>query len=160
MRKMLPVKVSAPTFSLDLLPTLCNLFGVEFDSRLYPGRDVFSDAEAIVFDGGYDWKTELGTYIASKNQFTPVSDKVEIPEDYVSRIRTIVKNKYSFCKGALADDYYGHVYETITGEKQPKREVLPEDNKTQEENPAAAAVEENTDAANEQPQPAEEVVVE
>lgn len=116
MKNMKHVTISAPTFSLDLLPTLSNLFGVEFDSRLYPGRDVFSDAEAIVFDGGYDWKTELGTYIASKNKFTPVNDSVEIPEDYVKRISTIVKNKYSFCKGVLSDNYYGHVYSAWTGE--------------------------------------------
>lgn len=118
MEEMEPIVISAPTFSLDLLPTLSNLFGLDYDSRLYPGRDILSDTEAIIFDGGYDWKTELGTYTASNNKFTPVSEDIEIPEGYEERIRVIVKNKYSFCKGILADDYYGHVYSAICGETQ------------------------------------------
>lgn len=113
LEEMDPIVVSAPTFSLDILPTLCNLFGIVFDSRLLPGRDVFSDAEAIIFDGSYDWKTELGTYYSGRNKFVPVSDDIDIPEDYISRINTIVKNKYTFCKGVLSDDYYGHVYEAV-----------------------------------------------
>ncbi|MCQ2406892.1 MAG: sulfatase-like hydrolase/transferase, partial [Oscillospiraceae bacterium] len=60
-----PIIVSSPTFSLDIVPTLSNLFGTEFDSRFFPGRDVFSDAEALVFNSGYDWKTDLGTYTSS-----------------------------------------------------------------------------------------------
>lgn len=115
LEKMDPIVISAPTSSYDLLPTLCNLFGLEFDSRLYVGRDVLSDAEAIIFDGGYDFKTELGTYYASKNKFVPVSEEAVIPEGYVSRIRQIVHNKYNFCKGVLKDDYYGHVYSAVFG---------------------------------------------
>lgn len=46
-----PVIVDTPTSSVDILPTLCNLFGVEWDSRLYVGRDVLSDALPLVFFG-------------------------------------------------------------------------------------------------------------
>jgi len=108
-----PVTISSPTSSLDLLPTLSNLFGVSFDSRLYPGRDVFSDAPALVFDGAYDWKTDLGTYIASTNTFTPVNEDTEIPEGYVNSVKSIVRNKFSFCKGVLQDDFYGHIEKNI-----------------------------------------------
>lgn len=111
-----PIVVSSPTSSMDILPTLSNLFGVEFDSRLLPGRDVFSDAEAISFNGSYDWKTDLGTYIAAKNEFTPINDEVEIPEDYVKRIKSVVRNKYNFCKGVLSGNYYTHVYNALFGE--------------------------------------------
>ena len=116
LEKQEPITVDVPVSSLDILPTLSNLFGVEFDSRLLPGRDVFSDAEALVFDGGYDWKTELGTYIASKNSFTPTDSETEIPEGYVDRIKQIVRNKYSFCKGVLQNDYYGHIYDALSGQ--------------------------------------------
>lgn len=101
-----PIVVDSPTFSLDVLPTLFNLFGVEFDSRLLPGRDVFSDAEALVFFSGYDWKTELGTYYASKGKFVPVSEDTMIPEGYVKRIKGVVGNKISYCKGVLDTDYF------------------------------------------------------
>lgn len=105
------ITVSSPTFSLDIVPTLSNLFGLEFDSRLLPGRDVFSDAEALVFNTGYDWKTDLGTYISSTGTFTPVSESTVIPEDYVSRIKTVVRNKMNYCSGVLDTDYYAHVFD-------------------------------------------------
>ncbi|MBO5783406.1 MAG: LTA synthase family protein, partial [Clostridia bacterium] len=85
-----PIVVSAPTSSLDILPTLSNLFGTEFDARLFPGRDVFSDAEAIVFNSNYDWKTEYGTYFASNGKFIP-AEGVEVPERYADRMKVIVR---------------------------------------------------------------------
>lgn len=105
-----PIVVDDPVFSLDILPTLCNLFGVEFDSRLLPGRDIFSDKDALIFTGGYDWKTSLGTYIAAKNVFTPASPDTEIPEDYVNTIKADVRNRMTYCKGVLSCDYFNHVF--------------------------------------------------
>ena len=105
-----PIVVDTPTFSLDILPTLSNLFGTEFDSRLLPGRDVFSDAEALVFNMNYDWKTEYGVYIASTGVFAPADESREIPEGYVSRIRTLVRNKIHYCESVLETDYYAHVF--------------------------------------------------
>ena len=110
LEKMDPIVIDSPVFSLDILPTLCNLFGVKFESRLLPGRDIFSDKEAIIFDSGYDWKTDLGTYIASKNRFTPASEDVEIPDGYVERIRAEVKNRMNYCKGVLNCGYFDHVF--------------------------------------------------
>lgn len=101
-----PIVVSTPTFSLDILPTLSNLFGTEYDSRLFVGRDVFSDASALVFNMNYDFKTELGTYYASKNQFVPANDTVEIPEDYVKTMKSVIRNKIRFCSGVLNNDYF------------------------------------------------------
>ncbi|MBR6106382.1 MAG: LTA synthase family protein [Oscillospiraceae bacterium] len=104
-----PIEVDAPASSLDLLPTLSNLFGLEYDSRLMPGRDVFSDAEAIYFDREYNWRTELGTYLSAKGTFTPDDEDAEIPDDYVERIKTIVRNKISYCQGVMDSSYIAHV---------------------------------------------------
>jgi lipoteichoic acid synthase len=105
-----PIVVDTPTSSIDILPTLLNLFGCEWDSRLLPGRDVFSDAEAIAFNANYDWKTELGTYYASSGKFVPVSDDVVIPDDYVKNVKAIVKNKINYCDGVLETDYFRHIF--------------------------------------------------
>lgn len=107
---MEPIIVDTPTFSLDILPTLSNLFGTEYDSRLLPGRDVFSDAEALVFNMNYDWKTEYGTYLSSKGTFIAADDSIEIPEGYVSRIKTVVRNKMRYCSGALDTDYFAYLF--------------------------------------------------
>lgn len=108
LEKYEPIVVDAPTFSLDILPTLSNLFGTEFDSRLMPGRDVFSDAPALVFNSGYEWKTELGTY--EKGKFTPVNGEVEIPEDYVKNMKSVVANKITYCKNAPDSDYFKYLF--------------------------------------------------
>ena len=105
-----PIVVSSPTFSPDILPTLCNLFGIAYDSRLLPGRDVLSDTEALVYELNYDWKTDYGMYLASKGKFIPAGEDVEIPEGYVERIKKIVKSKIYFSKQILNLDYYGHVF--------------------------------------------------
>jgi phosphoglycerol transferase MdoB-like AlkP superfamily enzyme len=105
-----PIVVSSPTFSPDILPTLCNLFGIAYDSRLLPGRDVFSDSEALVYDLSYNWKTDYGTYYASKGKFVPAGDDVEIPDGYVDQIKQIVKNKINYSKKVLNLDYYAHVF--------------------------------------------------
>ena len=85
-----------------------SLFGVDFDSRLLAGRDVFSDAQPLMFDLSYNWKTDLGTYVSGS--FTPVSEDVEIPEGYVDSIKTIVRNKINFMKMCASTDFYRHVF--------------------------------------------------
>lgn len=107
-----PIVVDTPVTSMDILPTLCNLFGTEFDSRLLPGRDVFSDALPLAFTLGYDWKTDKGTYIASKGKFTPVKEGEEVSEEYIEQIKSIVQNKMTYSRSVLKQDYFRHVFET------------------------------------------------
>ena len=59
---MTPEVIDEPVSHLDLLPTVSNLFGLEFDSRLYMGRDVFSDAEPLVMFRNRSWITEEAQY--------------------------------------------------------------------------------------------------
>ena len=108
LEKYQPIVVSSPTFSLDILPTLSNLFGTEFDSRLMPGRDVFSDAPALVFNTGYEWKTDYGTY--SKGQFVPKYPDIELPENYVKNIKSIVSNKILYCRNCPDNDYFRYLF--------------------------------------------------
>ena len=105
-----PIVVDTPTSSLDILPTLSNLFGTEFDSRLMVGRDVFSDAPALMFNAFYDWKTEYGTYIAADSKFYPADASIEIPEGYVDAIKIIVRNKIRYCRWVLETDYFRYLF--------------------------------------------------
>ena len=91
------LKVEAPVCSVDILPTLSNLFGVTYDSRMSVGRDVLGSEEAISLWPDYSWVTELGSYTASNRKFTPF-EGVEIPEGYVERISSIVTNKVKFSR--------------------------------------------------------------
>lgn len=103
-----PIVVEDPVFSLDILPTLSNLFHTEFDSRLFAGRDVFGDTMPLVYNVNYEWKTNLGTY--TNGVFVPKDDQIEIPEDYVDQIKTIVRNKMTFCELFNNTDYFAHIF--------------------------------------------------
>ncbi|MBR2309203.1 MAG: sulfatase-like hydrolase/transferase [Oscillospiraceae bacterium] len=105
-----PIVVETPVSSLDILPTLANLFGVEFDSRLLPGRDVFSDAPALVFTSGYNWITEYGYYYAGSGEFTQTRTDVTLPEGYVKSVTATVRNKVSYCDLVLDNDYFRYLF--------------------------------------------------
>ena len=111
LEEMEPIVVDTPTFSLDILPTLSNLFGTEFDSRLFPGRDVFSDVQPLVFNANYDWKTDLGTYYAASGKFVPKDEETVIPEGYVAYMRSVVRNKIRYCSLVLSTDYFRYLFE-------------------------------------------------
>lgn len=104
------IQVDDPVYSLDILPTLSNLFGVDYDSRLLIGRDVFSDAEALVLWPDYSWKTDKGTYVSGR--FTP-AEGVEVSEDYVETICAAVKNKITYSKSVAEKDYFNYLAELM-----------------------------------------------
>ena len=105
--KELAIEISSPTFSLDILPTLLNLFGLEFDSRLTAGRDVFSNADPLVFWLDRSWKTDFGFFHGPSSTFSPNPDADDPDDDeYVSRIRNIVNNRITFSRAALDFDYF------------------------------------------------------
>jgi len=111
-----PIIVDTPVMSIDILPTLLNLFGIEYDSRLLPGRDVFSDAMPLYFNAGYDWRTDLGTYLSSRATFYPNDPDAEIPEGYVDAVRAIVANRINYCSGVLSSNYFRYLFGDPNGD--------------------------------------------
>lgn len=109
------IVVDTPVSSLDILPTISNLFGVTYDSRLLVGRDVFSDAMPLVFWPQYDWKTDLGTYNHSTGIFTPAPG-VEVDESYVEYINALVRGKITYSKSVQNYDYFNYITDALQGE--------------------------------------------
>ena len=113
-----PVQIDDPICSMDVLPTLLNLFGLPYDSRLLPGRDALSETPPLIFNANHDWRTNLGTYIAATGTFT-LADGINgnsLPDDYVEKISERVKNKIEYSRSLTYNDYYYHVF----GEEYPK----------------------------------------
>lgn len=104
--------IEDPVYSLDILPTLSNLFGVEYDSRLLVGRDVFSDAEPIVLWYDYTWKTDKGCYDSTTGKFTP-AEGVEVDDAYVERISDIVHNKVYYSREVQSVDYFNYLVKAM-----------------------------------------------
>ena len=107
-----PVIVADPVSGIDILPTLCNLFDVKWDSRLFTGRDVFSEKEPLVFTVNCDWKTDKGTYSSAADEFIPAPG-VSVSEAYIEAHHTIVRNKLSYCEEIQRCCYLTYVAEGI-----------------------------------------------
>ena len=107
------LKVESPVYSLDILPTLNNLFGLEYDSRLLAGRDVFSEEEALViWPLSSSWKSDKGYYNSKTGKFYP-NEGVEVDEAYLDRINAVVRNKLVFCRGVASYNYYNIIAEQM-----------------------------------------------
>ena len=111
------VTVTEPCSAVDIVPTLSNLFGLEYDSRLLSGRDVLDkDYDAGSASGsiplvilptssGNSWATAAGVFEATTRTFN-ARPGVTVEGDYVSRVNNIVALQYNYAQQLIARDYY------------------------------------------------------
>lgn len=104
-----PIKIDKIGSSLDVLPTVLNLFGVEFDSRLLIGRDILSDSSPLVIFSDRSFITDKGRYNAVTEEFIPNEGTEE--DGYVDKINTIIYKKYQMSRLILENDYYRKIFE-------------------------------------------------
>ena len=104
-----PIVVTQPISSIDIVPTVLNLMGADYDSRLYPGRDVLSTDEGLVMWNSYSWKTEKGFYDATTGRFTPAEGE-SVDEAYIDNTKDVVRDKLNYCKNVIERDYFSYVF--------------------------------------------------
>ena len=100
-----PIVVDKPCASLDILPTLSNLFALEYDSRLLMGRDILSDAPGLVIFSDRSFLTDQGRYDAQSDTFTP-DEGAELSPTYPLEIMEEVNDRFQYSKLILEQDYY------------------------------------------------------
>ena len=107
-----PIVIDKYCSSLDMMPTISNLFGLEYDSRLFMGSDILSDAPALVIFGNQSFITDLCMYNSKTREVTMLTD-AELPEDYIKNVSKIVQNKFALSKSILLNDYYRYILDYI-----------------------------------------------
>jgi len=107
-----PETVDKYCSSLDIIPTVSNLFGLEYDSRLMMGRDIFSTAAPLVMFKDQSWITDKGFYNASTRTLQPITTE-QVPESYITNINNTVSNKFTFSKLILERDYYRYIADSL-----------------------------------------------
>lgn len=127
-----PVEVDKYCSSMDIIPTLSNLFGLEYDSRLLMGRDILSDSTPLVIFSNKSWITNKAFYNSQTGQVTPVKAGDTVSDAYVQAIQQQVANKFTFSTYILDTNYYEHLF--------GRPEALPEST-------AETATESTTEAA-------------
>ena len=102
---MEPETVTRRCSALDILPTLSNLFGLDFDSRLYMGQDIFSDAAPFLLFSDRSWMTDDGSYYTIGEELTLFGEK-EITTDEIEYYNSITANKFLVSQWILEEDYW------------------------------------------------------
>lgn len=109
-----PVQVDKPCSQVDILPTVSNLLGLEYDSRMMAGTDVMSETDPIVIFFSTSWLTERGSYNRYTGGFTPAEGENMSPEEqdaYVENIKYIVDCRLDMGAMIIEEDYYRQVLE-------------------------------------------------
>ncbi len=114
---MEPVTVSDYCSTPDILPTLLNLLGVEYDSRLLAGKDVLSDAPHIAVLYGRNFLTNEFKYDANTG-VAESYDGSEVDLHTIQNYRNYVANMFTLSTAVLESDYFGYVFDKQEVQKQ------------------------------------------
>lgn len=101
-----------PASSLDIMPTVSNLMGLEYDSRLFMGQDLLSDREPLVIFENRSFITDKGRYNAETGEFISSGETI-VSEDYQERISNQISAKFYFSARILDLDYYSIIEEAL-----------------------------------------------
>jgi len=101
------VEIDKVCMSIDVLPTVYNLFGVSYDSRLMAGNDIFSSKEGIAIFKNRSWISDSGTYYSNNGKFVAIK---EVSDDYVSNMNKIVNNRLNASRLIIKNDYYRYLF--------------------------------------------------
>ena len=96
--------------SLDVMPTLSNLFGLDYDSRLIMGSDILSPADPLVIFANYSFINRDGYYNSILDQFTRW-DGEEPDLEAVAGMVAEVQNRVAYSGTILDTDYYRLILE-------------------------------------------------
>lgn len=114
-----PVVVDKPCSSIDIVPTVSNLFGLEYDSRLLMGTDILSESDPLVilnalFTGpNWCWMNKYGFYSSETKTFTP-AEGFNVSEEelnaYVKQMNNLLWAKRNYSPKILEKNYYAYIF--------------------------------------------------
>ena len=97
------------TSYVNILPTIANLFDLEYDPRLYGGNDLLSDTyeNYVVFSDG-SWRSDIAFYDANSANITYFGKKI-YPYNEIKRINDNIKNEIIMNNLAIETDYFTYL---------------------------------------------------
>ena len=145
------VEVEKTCYAADIIPTLLNLFGFEYDSRLYAGRDMLSDSPSLVIFANKSFITDTISY-NKKAKLTESRTEAPVDEAYFDAMKSMVKAIYDFSSGVINQNFYKYVADALPEEysvvpqfppKPPKQEQ-PQESMSSEGAPEGETTQEAT----------------
>lgn len=106
------ITVNEPCSSMDLVPTLLNLFGFEYDSRLFSGRDIFSDKAPLVVFANRSFITDKASYNKKTGEVLSRTGE-PVTEEYIDNMKKYVRMLHKHSAGILNNNYYKYFSESV-----------------------------------------------
>ena len=108
-----PEVVDKYTSYVNLTPTIANLFGINYDPRLYMGSDVFDENywNLVAFADG-SWKNDLVYYNAATSEVKYYTDELVSYEE-IRRINGIITAKMQMSSAIIQNNYYEYLSESL-----------------------------------------------
>lgn len=97
--------------NVDILPTILNLWGFEYDSRMLAGTDVFSDGTHVAVLIDKSWLTDKVWFNANTGEIRYLVDESEIPEGYIENMNKRIATRFSISSDILNTAYYNFVFD-------------------------------------------------
>ena len=113
-----PLVVEDYTTIIDLLPTLLNLFNLDYDPRLYLGTDVFSKSHAsrAVFADG-SWTNERGYYHAPNSSMKYLDGAETYSNEELMYINQEISTRQKMSASAIKSNYFNYLGEGLKKNK-------------------------------------------
>ena len=107
-------EIDAYTSYIDILPTVANLFNLNYDSRLYMGTDALSQEheDMVIFIDG-SWKNEYAFYNASTSEIHYYTQKTYSREEILA-INTEVRLKLEMSGLAIRRNYFSYLEDALS----------------------------------------------
>ncbi len=97
--------------NVDILPTILNLWGFDYDSRMLAGTDVFSDGEHVAVLIDKSFFNDKVWFNTNTGEVRYLVDESTLPEGYIDTMIQTIKNKFSISGDILNTAYWNHVFQ-------------------------------------------------
>ena len=105
-----PVVVEEYCCNVDVLPTILNLWGLDYDSRMLAGTDVFSDGIHMAVLSDKSWLTDKVWFHTGSGKTKYLVEESELPEGYMDGINRMIATRFSISADILNNAYYNYVF--------------------------------------------------
>ena len=99
-----PVVIDKLCASIDILPTVLNLLGADFDSRLLAGRNILSDSDELVIFADQSFITDKIKYDAATGETTYLVPESQVPDGYLDSMIAEVENRLYISDEVIGTD--------------------------------------------------------
>ena len=107
------VKIDKPCSQQDVLPTLLNLFGFTYDSRIYSGMDILSDSYGLAMMANQSFVTDKIIYNTRYEKVYYLDENWQMPEGYLDSYIQIVKNRFSIASNVLNQNFFAKLPQDV-----------------------------------------------